>query len=86
MPFAKVIEGDETGMIGDIVKINGNIVTIKVPADNDNLYKFEKNKLVVKFKDVDEVSKFIEEDIVRRMEEEGTFSLYENRILQPSDL
>jgi hypothetical protein len=67
-----VIEGDETGMVGEIIFVENSDVTIKVPADANALYTFKFDKLrVIEDGGLDKMyDDLIEPGILRRLEEE----------------
>jgi hypothetical protein len=67
-----VIDGDETGMVGEIILVENSDVTIKVLADANALYTFKFGKLrVIEDEGLDKFyDELIEPEILRHLEEE----------------
>jgi hypothetical protein len=82
MATAKVISGEETGLVGEIVNIQDGVVTLSCTADNGNLYTYTQDQIQI----LDKVADEIEADIIKNLEIDELCRIYESELLRPEDL
>jgi hypothetical protein len=82
MATAKVISGEETGLVGEIVNVENGVVTLSCTADNGNLYTYTTDQIQI----LDQLFEEIEVDMIKNLEQDQFYNLYEQENIQPEDL